>query len=146
MKSSKERPYILYVAEIIYHEIFRIKKNNSSFSNIDAVDNFIGSAIYNEISDGKFHDKWFQELSKNNFIDRNTKKKIPDETLKLLEVQKDIMIKQMIQFPNLYYAKSHFPLEISQRAFDHIWRMCESYELWCKETNQPKLILLNIID
>ena len=56
------------------------------------------------------------------------------------------MVKQLIQFPNLYYAKSHFPLEISQRAFDHLWRMCENYELWCKETNQKKLILLNIID
>ena len=39
-------------------------------SNIDAIDNFIGSEIYNEISSGKFHDKWFDELSKNNFIDK----------------------------------------------------------------------------
>ena len=68
------------------------------------------------------------------------------EKIKLLNIQKDMMIKQMIQFPNLYYAKSHFPLEISQRAFDHIWRMCESYELWCKETKQTELIILNIID
>ena len=81
-----------------------------------------------------------------NFRDKNTKKKIPDETVKLLNIQKDIMIKQMIQFPNLYYTKSHFPLEISQRAFDHIWRTCESYELWCKETKQNKLIILKIID
>jgi hypothetical protein len=57
-----------------------------------------------------------------------------------------MMIKQLIQFPNLYYTKSHFPLEISQRAFDHLWRVCESYELWCKETNQKELIFLNIID
>ena len=56
------------------------------------------------------------------------------------------MIKQLIKFPELYYAKSHFPLEISQRAFDHLWRMCESYELWCKETKQGKLLVLNIID
>ena len=56
------------------------------------------------------------------------------------------MIKQLIQFPDLYYAKSHFPLEISQRAFDHLWRMCESYELWCKETKQLELIKLKLID
>ena len=78
--------------------------------------------------------------------DKKTKKKIPDETLKLLKVQRDMMIKQLIQYPELYYAKSHFPLEISQRAFDHLWRMCESYELWCKETKQNKLISLNLID
>ena len=85
-------------------------------------------------------------MKKNNFIDLKTKKKIPDETIKLLHVQKDMMIKQLIQFPELYYAKSHFPLELSQRAFDHLWRMCESYELWCNETNQKKLIYLNILD
>ena len=142
----KERPYMLFVAEIIYSEISKIKKNNIGFSNIDAIDSFIGSEIYKEISSGKFHDKWFDELKKNNFIDQNTKKKIPEETLKLLKVQKDMMIKQLIQFPDLYYAKSHFPLEISQRAFDHLWRMCESYELWCKESKQEKLITLKIID
>ena len=68
------------------------------------------------------------------------------ETLKLLKVQKDMMEKQLIQFPSLYYTKSHFPLEISQRAFNHLWRMCESYELWCKETKQPELICLGITD
>mgnify|MGYP001288401121 FL=1 len=146
MKLSKDRPYVLFVAEIIYFEISKIKKNNLEFSNIDAIDNFIGSDTYKKISSGKFHDEWFEELSKNNFIDKKTKKKIPDETLRLLKVQKDMMIKQMIQFPNLYYAKSHFPLEISQRAFDHLWRMCESYELWCKETKQYELLTLNIID
>ena len=146
MKLSKDRPYVLFVAEIIYFEISKIKKNNLEFSNIDAIDNFIGSDTYKKISSGKFHDEWFEELSKNNFIDKKTKKKIPDETLRLLKVQKDMMIKQMIQFPNLYYAKSHFPLEISQRAFDHLWRVCESYEMWCKETKQEKLITLNILD
>ena len=146
MKKSKDRPYVLFVAEVIYSEVSKIKKNNPGFSNVNAIDNFIGTEIYNEISSGKFHDNWFEELSKNNFIDKKTKKKISEETLKLLTVQKDMMIKQLIQYPELYYAKSHFPLEISQRAFDHLWRMCESYELWCKESKQNKLILLNLID
>ena len=86
------------------------------------------------------------KLNKEDFINKETKKKISSETIKLLEIQKDITVKQLIQFPDLYYAKSHFPLEISQRAFDHLWRMCESYELWCKETKQSKLLVLNIID
>jgi len=144
--SSKDKPYILLVAEVIYLEISKIKKNNPNFSNIDAIDNFIGSKIYKKISSGKFHDEWFEKLKENNFIDQNTKKKIPDETIRLLKIQKDIIIKQLIQFPDLYYTKSHFPLEISQRAFDHLWRMCESYELWCKETKQKNLIFLKIID
>ena len=143
---SKERPYILLVAEKIYFEICKIKKSTQDLSNIDAVESFIGSQIYNEISSGEFHDKWFKELEENNFIDHNTKQKIPEETISLLKIQKDMMVKQLIQFPDLYYTKSHFPLEISQRAFDQLWRMCESYELWCKETKQPDLIILKIID
>ena len=125
-------------------EIFNIKKNNN-INNIEAFERFIGSETYKKISSGKFHDEWLNNLKKNNFIDQDTGKKIPDETIRLLEIQKDSMIKQLIQYPNLYYAKSHFPLEISQRAFDHLWRICESYELWCKETGQKKLIQLNLI-
>ena len=146
MVKNAEKPYILRVAEIIYLEISKLKKNNPEFSNIDAIEYFIGSKEYQNISSGKFHDDWFEKLKKNNFIDEKTKKKIPNETIRLLQIQKDVMIKQLIQFPNLYYAKSHFPLELSQRAYDHLWRMCESYELWCKETKQSELIFLNIID
>ena len=144
--SSKEKPYILFVAEKIYLEIQKIKKKNPDFSNIDAIDNFIGSKTYNEISSGQYHDNWFKELEENNFLDKKTKKKIPEETVSLLKIQRDMVVKQLVQYPDLYYTKSHFPLEISQRAFDHLWRMCESYELWCKETKQLKLITLNIID
>ena len=143
---SKERPYVLFVAEIIYSKICEIKKNNLSFSNIDAVESFIGSETYNEISSGRFHDNWFKELENNNFIDNESGKKIPKETIRLLRLQKDMIIKQLIKFPELYYTKSHFPLEISQRAFDNLWRMCESYELWCKESKQDHLIILNLID
>ena len=143
---SKERPYVLHVAEVIYSKICDIKKQNSDFSNIAAIETFIGSEAYKEISSGKFHDQWFKILEQDNFVDKKTKKKIPDETIKLLRMQKDLMIKQLIQFPDLYYTKSHFPLEISQRAFDHLWRVCESYELWCKETKQLGLITLKIID
>ena len=143
---AKERPYILLVAEKIYFEVCKIKKNTQNLSNIDAIESFIGSKIYNEISSGEFHDKWLKQLEENNFIDNNTNQKVPDETIELLKVQRDIMVKQLIQFPDLYYTKSHFPLEISQRAFDQLWRMCESYELWCQESNQKSLIYLKLIN
>ena len=70
----KSKPYILFVAEVIYLNICEIK--NLNFSNIDAVENFIGSEVYQEISSGKFHDNWFKELSKNDFVDPETKEKI----------------------------------------------------------------------
>ena len=134
---SKKKPYVLLVAELIYSKVCDLKKKNPELSNINAIENFIGSTTYKEISSGKFHDDLITKLSK---------KKVPEETIRLLHIQKDLSIKQLIQFPELYFAKSHYPLEISQRAFDHLWRMCESYELWCKETKQDKLIVLNIVD
>ena len=143
---SIERPYVLFVAEKIYIEVVKIKKKNHEFSNIDAIENFIGSNEYKKISSGEFHNEWFKELKNNDFVDNRTKKITPKETLRLLDIQKDMTMKQLIQFPELYYTKSHHPLEISQRAFNYLWRMCESYELWCKETKQNQLITLNIID
>ena len=146
MSSKTKKPYVVYLAEVIYNNIIDIKKNNLNISNIDAFESFIGTKIYEEISSGKFHDAWFKYLENNKFIDKESGEKIPDETIKLLHVQKDATIKQLIKYPELYYAKSSFPLEISQRAFDFLWRMCESYELWCNETNQSERIVLNILD
>ena len=146
MQSKIEKPYVLRVAEFIYLKINEIKNKNPETNNIQAFEIFMTSKEYELISSGEFHNKWFEKLKKNKFVDEITGKKITSETLKLLEVQKDSMIKLLMKIPKLYYTKSHFPLEISQRAFDHLWRVCESYEMWCKETKQEKLIKLDIIN
>ena len=64
---------------------------------------------------------------------KQRQKKIPSETIRLLVVQKDSMMRQLIGYPSLYYSKSFYPLELSQRSFNHLWRICENYELWCNE-------------
>ena len=146
MNVKSKKPYVIYLAEVIYKDIVNIKKGNPNISNIDAIEGFIGTEIYKDISSGKFHDNWFKDLENNEFIDKKSGEKIPKETIKLLKMQKEIAIKQLIKYPELYYAKSSYPLEISQRAFSFLWRMCESYELWIKETNQSEKLLLKIID
>ena len=146
MQKNTDKPYVLRVAEMIYLKIADIKKQNSQINNIQALEIFMTTKDFDLISSGEYHDKWFSELKQNNFIDKVTKQKINNETIKLLELQKDSMVKFLMKIPKLYYTKSHFPLEISQRAFDHLWRVCESYEMWCKETKQEKLITLNILD
>ena len=146
MKIEKKKPYVIYLAEVIYDNITDIKKNNSDISNIDAIEGFIGTKLYEQISSGEFHEAWFRDLENNDFIDKDSGAKIPAETIKLLHVQRDATIKQLIKYPELYYAKNSFPLEISQRAFDFLWRMCESYELWCRETKQSEKLFLKIID
>ena len=146
MKLDKDKPYVLRVAELIYSSVVNIKKENHGMTNIQAFELFMTTKDYDLISSGEFHNQWFLELKDNNFIDKMTGKKINDETMRLLEIQKDSMVKFLMKIPKLYYTKSHFPLEISQRAFDHLWRVCESFEMWCKETKQEKLIELNILD
>ena len=146
MQKNTDKPYVLRVAEMIYLKIADIKKQNSQINNIQAFEIFMTTKDFDLISSGEYHDQWFSELKQNNFIDKVSKKKINNETIKLLELQKDSMVKFLMKIPKLYYTKSHFPLEISQRAFDHLWRVCESYEMWCKETKQEKLITLNILD
>ena len=146
MAPNIEKPYVLRVAEVIYLKITNIKKENPDINNIQAFEVFMTTKDYDLISSGEFHNQWFVELKKNKFIDKITKKKINEETIKLLEIQKNSMLELLMKIPKLYYAKSHFPLEISQRAFDHLWRVCESYEMWSRETKQEELIILNILD
>ena len=146
MPKNTDKPYVLRVAEFIYLKINNIKNQNPQINNIQAFEIFMTTKDYDLISSGEYHNQWFLELKNNKFVDKVTKKKINDETIKLLELQKDSMLKFLMKIPKLYYTKSHFPLEISQRAFDHLWRVCESYELWCKETKQEKLITLNILN
>ena len=144
MKSKIEKPYVLRVAEFIYSKIIEIKNQNPEINNIQAFEIFITTKDYDFVSSGKFHENWISELKENDFVDKITGKKINEETLRLLDIQKDSMIKFLLKIPKLYYTKTHFPLEISQRAFNHLWRVCESYEMWCKETKQTKLIKLNL--
>ncbi|MDA9629482.1 hypothetical protein N9S67_00645 [Candidatus Pelagibacter sp.] len=146
MSLDIDKPYVLRVAELIYLKIVGIKKETSEISNIQAFELFMTTKEYDLISSGDFHDQWFLELKNNKFVDKITGKKINDETMRLLKIQKDSMVKLLLKIPKLYYTKSHFPLEISQRAFDHLWRVCESYEMWCKETKQEKLITLRLLD
>jgi len=146
VSKAEKKPYVIYLAEIIYKNITDIKKKNPNISNIDAIEGFIGTAAYNEISSGKFHDSWFKDLEDNEFVDKKSGEKIPEETVRLLKIQKDATIKQLIKYPDLYYTKTSFPLEISQRSFDYLWRMCESYELWSKESGQSEILFLKIID
>ena len=146
MISKIDKPYVLRVAELIYSKIIEIKNQNPEVTNIQAFEIFMTTKDYDFISSGEFHENWISELKDNDFIDKITGKKINEETLRLLDIQKDSMVKFLLKIPKLYYTKTHFPLELSQRAFNHLWRVCESYEMWCKETKQKNLIKLNLID
>ena len=144
MNTKAKKPYVIYIAEIIYRYVSTIKQKNLSFDTKKAFKQFMKTDEFNKLSSGELHDKWFNELKKKNYIDQETGKKIPKETIKLLEIQKDVTLKQLIKIPELYRTEDDKLIDASNRAYQFLWRMCESYELWCKETHQQEILILKI--
>ena len=99
MTSKIDKPYVLRVAELIYSKIIEIKNQNPEVNNIQAFEIFMTTKDYDFISSGEFHDNWISELKDNDFIDKITGKKINEETLRLLDIQKDSMIKFLLKIP-----------------------------------------------
>ena len=141
MLSKTKKPYVIYIAEIIYSCVSII---NMNFDSSDTFNKFMETDQFKKLSNGTLHDEWFIELKKNDYFWKI--ERIPDETIKLLEIQRDITIKQLIKIPELYIFENNTLIEASDRAHQFLWRMCESYELWCNETDQPEQLLLKIID
>ena len=134
---DKTKPIMLYAAEEIYFKISEIKLNNPEISLIESVERYIGSESYQNLSSGKFH---------NDLLIKLKKEKISKKVMDLLLIQKKMVLEQLRDNDGNYFAKSSFPLSNSQTKFDLLWRMCESYELWCKEIKDKKSIILGISD
>ena len=145
MSEQINKPYILKAAEKIYFNVCKIKDENQ-LDNEKAIESFIKTDHYEKLCTGDFHNEWLNLIRDNKNIDPETNQKIPDETLKLLEIQRDAMMKELIKIPKLYDTKNNQLIELSKKAYNFLWRMCESYELWCRETKQENLITLKIID
>ena len=146
MLSKAKKPYVIYIAEIIYSYVSIIRKKYPKINTKEAINKFMESGQFKKLRDGTLHDEWFDELKKNNYIDLETGMRIPQETIRLLEIQRDFTIKQLIHIPMFYEAKNKNLLEASNQAYQFLWRMCESYELWCNETEHSEQLLLKIID
>ncbi|WP_440912326.1 hypothetical protein [Candidatus Pelagibacter sp.] len=145
MSEQINKPYVLKAAEKIYFNVCKIK-NENQLNNEKAIESFIKTDHYEKLCTGDFHNEWLNLIRDNKNIDPETNQKIPDETLKLLEIQRDAMMKELIKIPKLYDTKNNQLIELSKKAYNFLWRMCESYELWCRETKQENLITLKIID
>ena len=136
-KKDITKPVMLYAAEEIYLKISEIKLKNPEISLIEAVEIYIGSESYQNLSSGEFHNQLLKKLDK---------EKIPKKTIDLLLIQKKLVLEQLKDNDDNYFAKSSFPLNNFQTKFDLLWRMCESYELWCKEMNQKNSLILGVSD
>ena len=126
---------MLYAAEEIYLKVSDIKVKNPEISVIEAFEIYIGSESYKSLSSGEFHNELLKKLQK---------EKIPKKTIDLLLLQKKMLANQLKDGDSNYFVKSSFPLSNSQTKFGLLWRMCESYELWCKEINDRESIKLEL--
>ncbi len=126
---------MLYAAEEIYIKVSDIKLKNPEISVIEAFEIYIGSKSYESLSSGEFHNELLKKLQK---------EEIPKKTIDLLLLQKKMLVKQLKDEDSNYFVKSSFPLSNSQDKFGLLWRMCESYELWCKEINDTESIILGL--
>ena len=131
-KKDTSKPLMLYLAESIYFQLIKIKESDPQITKIELVERFLATKEFDEIKKGNFHDNLFAKIKENNFINFETGNKIPKETIDLLNLQKNTVIKQFKKIMKLILQK-FFPLSNSQNAFGLVWRMCETYELWCKE-------------
>ena len=126
---------MLYAEEEIYIKVSDIKLKNPEISVIEAFEIYIGSKSYESLSSGEFHNELLKKLQK---------EEIPKKTIDLLFLQKKMLVKQLKDEDSNYFVKSSFPLSNSQDKFGLLWRMCESYELWCKEINDTESIILGL--
>ena len=83
MLVKTKKPYVIYIAEIIYSYVSIIKNKYSNIETKDAINKFMETEEFKKLSNGMLHDEWFAKLKENNYLDQETGDKIPDETIKL---------------------------------------------------------------
>jgi hypothetical protein len=114
MSEQINKPYVLKAAEKIYFNVCKIKDENQ-LDNEKAIESFIKTDHYEKLCTGDFHNEWLNLIRDNKNIDPETNQKIPDETLKLLEIQRDAMMKELIKIPKLYDTKNNQLIELSKK-------------------------------
>ena len=70
MNIATKKPYVIYVAEIIYLYISIIKKKYPNIDTKEAINKFIETDEFNKLSSGALHNEWFNDLKKNNYLDQ----------------------------------------------------------------------------
>tara|TARA_X000000368_G_scaffold407371_1_gene386760 strand:+ start:688 stop:960 length:273 start_codon:yes stop_codon:yes gene_type:complete len=72
-KKDIPKPAMLYAAEEIYSMVSDIKLKNPEISVIEAVERYIGSKSYQNLSSGEFHNELLNRLQKNKAPKKNNR-------------------------------------------------------------------------
>ena len=103
-KKDTSKPLMLYLPESIYLQLIEIKELEPDITNVELIERFLATKEFDEIKKGNFHDNLLSKIKENNFINQETGIKIPKETIDLLNLQKNTVIKQFQENSETYFA------------------------------------------
>ena len=150
MAATKGRkPLNIFMCQIVYTAItmslVKHKGVSKHGSAREAINHFItNSETFTALKEGKLHNDFIKDTRDNNMIEPETGEPFTEKDLKEMELDRDrikLEISRVVD-PNEIGTRS---TGYSDRAYYQIRRMCEAYEKYCIETNQPGPLPLNII-
>jgi len=148
MVATKGRkPLNIHMCEIVYTAVV-FERIHTSKSTRETIMNFIekGKTFKYGLQEGGLFNEFIAEIRAHNMEDPAiTGKKFTEEDIKQIETDRDEIMKQVGRVADPGEPSEKTSTGLSDRAYKQIWRMCESYEKYCIETNQPGPLPLGIV-
>ena len=134
------------MCEIVYTAVV-FERIHTSKSTRETIMNFIekGKTFKYGLQEGGLFNEFIADIRANNMEHPDHKQKMTEEDIKQIETDRDEIMKQVGRVADPSERSDKTSTGLSDRAYKQIWRMCESYEKYCLETNQPGPLPLNII-
>ena len=139
------KPLNILMCEIVYTAIV---VNRPKFkSTRDTIYDFIQNSKTFKVGlqEGKLHNDFIAEVRSNNMQHPTQEVTMTELDMRQIELDRDVIMKQVARVADPGDRSEKTSTGLSDRAYKQIWRMCQSYEEYCIETNQPGPLPLNII-
>ena len=162
----------IFMCEIVYTAIvMNLSKHKSPR---DTIYDFMGnSEAFTALKEGKLHNDFIQAIKRNTpdklldyqdktvhdpeeikkdmeelghtYIEPETGEQFTEEDLKDMEQERDRIKLEINRVAPPGERSEKTSTGYSDRAYKQVWRMCQAYEEWCINTEQPGPLPLNII-
>ena len=147
------KPLNFHMCELVYTAI--VMNMSKHKSTRDGIIHFIeNSETFKNLQEGKLYDDCINDCLKNpinddaygkGYIEPETGEFFSEEAVEELRQDRDRIKLEIARIAPPRERSEKTSTGLSDRAYRQIWRMCESYEKYCIETNQPGPLPLNIV-
>lgn len=171
-KSKGRKPLNFYMCESVYSAIaVNLKKHKSTRQ---AILWFITeSETFTALAEGRLHNEFIKALERNtpdklldyqditmhdprelkkemeemgyDYIEAETGEQFTQEDMDKIVEERDRIMLEVSRVGSILETSKTSSTGFSDNAYKQVWRMCESYEKYCIETNQPGPLPLNIV-